>query len=314
MKYTITAEQAETRIDSFLSQQFEDVSRSRIQSFISEAKVNNKSVKKNYKLEEDDILEFKLPEVKPLDLEAIDKPLNILYEDDDILVIDKPPFLPVHPDKKRSHSETLVNLLLGNKIELSDLGGEDRPGIVHRLDMDTSGAIIVAKTNKAYAHLRQQFENREVKKTYIALAIGKLSPDKGKIEAPIGRDNKDRKRMAVTSNKSSKQATTEYEVLENPEHKDFKKGFSLLKVNIPTGRTHQIRVHLQAIQHPIIGDQTYGNSKANHIAEAYDLSRQFLHAVNIKFKNLDNELISVTSKLSPDLKGFLETLGSEIKL
>jgi 23S rRNA pseudouridine1911/1915/1917 synthase len=308
MKFKVETDQQGQRIDQFLANQISDLSRSQIQELIEHASVNGNKTKKNYKVSEGDEVEFVIPEAGPSTLKPIKQKLDVVYEDDHILCINKDPFIPVHPDKKMSHEITLVNLLLGNKVPLSKLGGNDRPGIVHRLDMDTSGLILIAKTDQAYKHLQEQFQARKVKKIYQALSIGEVTPPKGRIEAPIGRDNKDRKKMSVNINNSSKDAVSEYKVLKVYKTKKFETPLSLLEVQIPTGRTHQIRVHLQAIGFPIIGDSTYGNHKLNKTAEQLDLKRQFLHAYQLEFTNLDNKKIKLTGELKPDLKDFIEKI------
>lgn len=308
MKFQAKTEHQGQRIDQFLANHIEDLSRSQIQDQIEHASVNGNPTKKNYKVSEGDEVEFIAPEAGPSSLKPIKQKLDIVYEDDHILCINKNPFLPVHPDKKMSHEITLVNLLLGNKIPLSSLGGNDRPGIVHRLDMDTSGLILIAKTDEAYKHLQEQFQSRKVKKTYHALSIGEVTPAKGRIEAPIGRDNKDRKRMSVNINNSSKDAVSEYKVVKVYKTPEFETPLSLLEVQIPTGRTHQIRVHLQAIGFPIIGDSTYGNQKLNKAAEELGLKRQFLHAYQLEFKNLENKKVKLTGELKPDLQNFIQKI------
>ncbi len=310
MQFKITEENKNERIDKFLNQQLPDLSRSQIQKIIeASTTVNGDSVKKNYKLQEDDLVELVIPEPESTDLEPIKEDLDVIYEDKEILIINKPPYLPVHPDKKKSHKRTLVNILLGNKIPLSTLGGNDRPGIVHRLDMDTSGLVIIAKTDKAYKHLRDQFENRTIKKVYTTLVIDTLKPSKGKIEAPIGRDPDDRKKMKVRTGTGSKDAITEYKVKEVIHAKDLKVSFSLLEIRIPTGRTHQIRVHMARINHPIIGDETYGNARLNKKAQTLSLKRQFLHATKLELISPEtNEKIKVESELPDDLNKFIKNI------
>lgn len=310
MKLKINFEDAKKRIDIFLSENLDSLSRSQIQKLIPTLTVNNNPVKKNYILEENDVIELKIPKQKETKIKPIKETLDIKYQDEHILIIDKPADLPVHPDKKHSHERTLVNILLGNKIPLSTLGGEDRPGIVHRLDKDTSGLIIIAKTDEAYKTLREKFTNKKIKKTYLALVIDPLRPEKGRIKAPIGRSAQDRKKMSVKTGKNAKQAITNYKVSNNFESKDLTKPVSLLEVEIPTGRTHQIRVHLQAISHPIIGDTAYGNSKLNEQARKLGLKRQFLHAHKLEFTHpITNEKIALTSDLPEELQNFIEKLN-----
>jgi 23S rRNA pseudouridine1911/1915/1917 synthase len=274
--------------------------------------VNENIEKKNYRVQEDDAIEITLSPEKPkLDLEAINEPLNIVFEDDNLVIINKDPFLSVHPDNKVSHKKTLINLLLGNKIPLSPLGGENRPGIVHRLDMDTSGLIIVAKTNAGYKHMRKVFEEREIEKKYLCLCEGEFESTQGLIRAPISRNPLDRKKMSVQATKNAKNALSEFTVLETFYWKEAEKFLSLVEVNILTGRTHQIRVHFSSIKHPLIHDTTYGNFKLNKLAKLHGLKRQFLHAHKLKFKNLDNKEINITSELPDDLKEFLQNCKTE---
>jgi 23S rRNA pseudouridine1911/1915/1917 synthase len=270
MQFNIDETTATQRLDQFLSANLPDLSRNQIQKLILDQQVliNGSPCKKNHKLENSDIVEITLPTLaKKSPLEPIKKPLEIIYQDSNIAILNKPPFLPVHPDLKQSHKETLVNLLLGNKIPLSSLGGNLRPGIVHRLDKDTSGLIIIAKTDLGYKEVRQQFENHQVTKKYICLCIGELPSKKGLIKAPISRDSQDRKKMAVQADRSGKAALSEFKTLKKYIWKDQNVILSLLEVKIPTGRTHQIRVHFKSIGHPLLGDTTYGNSKLNKAAK-----------------------------------------------
>lgn len=313
MKFKIDETTAKTRLDQFLSQHLPDLSRNQIQKLISEEKVlvNNSPVKKNYKLENFDVVEFEPPQKdKKSSLEPIKKPLNIIFENEDFAILNKPPFLPVHPDLKQSHKETLVNLLLGNKIPLSSLGGNMRPGIVHRLDKDTSGLITIAKTDLGYKEIREQFEKHQVTKKYICLCIGELPSKKGLIKAPISRDSFDRKKMAVQGDKSAKAALSEFKTLKKYIWKDQNIILSLLEVKIPTGRTHQIRVHFKSIGHPLLGDSTYGNSKLNKAASTIGLKRQFLHAQVLQFKPPQEKKKRIfKSELPDDLAKFLKKIS-----
>ena len=310
MKFEITEQDKHKRIDKFLAEHLENLSRSQIQKIIeSSTKVNSEPTKKNYKLQEGDLVEIKIPEPESSELEPIKEDLDIAYEDAEVMVINKAPFLPVHPDKKKSHKRTLVNLLLGNKIPLSTLGGNDRPGIVHRLDMDTSGLVIIAKTDKAYKSLREQFEAKKVKKIYTTLIIDTLRPSTGKIEAPIGRDPEDRKKMKVRTGTGSKEAITEYKVKEVIHSDQLKTSFSLLEVKIPTGRTHQLRVHMARIIHPIICDTTYCYTRLNKKTLEMGLDRQFLHATKLEFTSPETgEKVKVESELPEELESFLGKL------
>ncbi len=228
----------------------------------------------------------------PLSPEAI--PLNILYEDDDLLVVDKPAGLTVHPAPGHP-GHTLVNAILAHYPHLADIGDSLRPGIVHRLDKDTSGVMLVAKNRVAQANLSEQFKSRSVSKAYMVLVKGKLTPENGIIEADIGRDPRNRQRMAVVSR--GREARTEYRVVK------YIGGYSLLEITPETGRTHQIRVHLGAIGFPVVGDPVYG------VKSTY-LSRQFLHACRLGFKlPSTGEYVEFTSELPPDLEQALKEIG-----
>ena len=238
------------RIDKFISQTYPTISRSMIQKLIDDnnVHVNGVIVKQSYKIVEGDEIEIEFPEPKEIDLKAQDIPLDIIYEDNDIIVVDKPKGLVVHPANGNPDG-TLVNAVMAIcKDSLSGIGGEIRPGIVHRLDKDTSGLLIVAKNDEAHIKMSEQIKNRLVHKTYIALVRGVISENEATINMPIGRSNKDRKKMAVT--KTGKEAITHFKVLKRYNN------YTLLEIKIETGRTHQIRVHLTQIGYPIVGDYT----------------------------------------------------------
>ena len=236
-----------------------------------------------------------IPPPPPSDLVAEDIPLKIVYEDNDLMVIDKPAGLTVHPAPGHP-SGTLANAILSHLSYIPD-AGDLRPGIVHRLDRDTSGLIIVAKHVVAHANLAAQFKSRSVVKVYQALVKGRLTPETGAIEAPIGRDTGDRKRMAVVGEGEGRSARTKYRVLK------YVGNYSLLEVILETGRTHQIRVHLAAIGYPVVGDAVYG-SKSPY------LNRQFLHAALISFNLPSNgERVEFKSELPADLEQALKDIG-----
>ena len=243
------------RLDVFITNQIEGLSRSRSTNLIlAEAvKVNGEFKKAGYRVSSGDRITGSIPEPEPVDIfpEAI--PLNIIYEDRDLLALNKPPGLVVHPAPGH-RSGTLVNALLHHRPEIGPIGGELRPGIVHRLDKDTSGVLIVAKNEAAHAHLSAQFSERNIKKTYLALVSGRVKENTGGIKLPIGRHPVDRKRMSTTSRKP-RSAETDWRVRER-----FN-GITYLELNLKTGRTHQARVHCAAIQHAIVGDPVYGNRK-----------------------------------------------------
>lgn len=270
--YTISKELAGNRIDKTLPNLDKNLTRVMSQKLIEQGnvKVNGKNVKTSYKLNENDKVEVEIPEVKEVSIEAQDIPVEVLYEDNDIIVVNKPKGLVVHPANGNPNG-TLVNALMKIcKGTLSGIGGEIRPGIVHRLDKDTSGVLIVAKNDKAHLALCEQIKNREVKKTYLALTRGIIKENEATINMPIGRSTTDRKKMAVV--KTGKEAITHFRVLERFEEN------TLLEINLETGRTHQIRVHLSQIGYPIVGDMVYSNGK-----NKFGVQGQMLHAWKIKF-------------------------------
>ena len=261
------------RIDAYLAANTEH-SRANIQRLIENEKilVNGKKTKVSYKVQPNDEIIIEDEEPKEIGLKAQDIPIDILYEDSDIIVVNKPKGMVVHPANGNPDG-TLVNAVMAIcKDSLSGIGGEIRPGIVHRLDKDTSGVIIVAKNDKSHIALSEQIKNHEVEKTYIALVKGFVKENEATINMPIGRSTKDRKKMAV--NKNGKNAITHFKVIER-----FK-NYTLLEVKIETGRTHQIRVHLSEIGYPIVGDAVYSNGK-----NEWGIEGQCLHAKSLKFKH-----------------------------
>ena len=272
-KFIVEKEDAKKRIDAYIAKSA-NISRVNAQRLISEGKilVNGKSVKHSYKTQENDEITMEQEEPKEVELKAENIPLEIIYEDKDIIVVNKPKGMVVHPANGNPDG-TLVNAVMAIcKDSLSGIGGELRPGIVHRLDKDTSGIIIVAKNDKAHINLSEQIKNHKVEKTYIALVKGNVKENQATINMPIGRSNKDRKKMAVTKN--GKTAITHFKVL-----KRYDK-YTLLEVKIETGRTHQIRVHLSQIGYPIVGDMVYSNGK-----NEWGIEGQCLHAKSLKFKH-----------------------------
>ena len=273
-EFIVKKEEENTRIDSYLSRKNEDISRVAIQRLIEEEKilVNGKKVKPSYKIEEKDIITLDEQPPKEISLKAQEIPIEIIYEDKDIIVVNKPKGMVVHPANGNPDG-TLVNCLMAIcKESLSGIGGEIRPGIVHRLDKDTSGIIIVAKNDKAHINMSEQIKNHEVQKTYLALVKGIVKENEATINMPIGRSTKDRKKMAVTKN--GKEAITHFKVLKRYNN------YTLLQVQIETGRTHQIRVHLSEIGYPIVGDTTYSYGK-----NKWNIKGQCLHAKSLKFKH-----------------------------
>ena len=275
MKIVINNEMAGKRIDSLISSCNFEISRNTVQRLIDENQitVNGKTTKSSYKTNLNDEIEINIPEAREISLKPQDIPLEILYEDNDIIVVNKPKGMVVHPANGNPDG-TLVNAIMAKcKGSLSGIGGEIRPGIVHRLDKDTSGAIIVAKNDKAHIRLSDDLKNHRIKKTYIALVRGTVKENEATINMPIARSKQDRKKMAV--DKNGKEAITHFKVLNRYEGK-----YTLLEINIETGRTHQIRVHLSHIGYPIIGDSTYSNGK-----NEWGIEGQCLHAKSLDFKH-----------------------------
>lgn len=307
MRHYITkSEDAGLRIDQYLARVKPDLTRSFIQKLVKNGHVfvnSKKIIKVSYKLKENDELIVDIPSVKELGLQAENIPLDVIYEDSDILVINKSPGMVVHPTDHGAHvSGTLVNAVLYYCKDLSGIGGEKRPGIVHRLDKDTSGLIIVAKHDKAHHYISEQIQKRSIEKHYITLLKGHLNPEEGSIEAPLEKLHGE-KDMRVSGRKKAKYALTHYKV------KKYVSDYSLTDVQIITGRTHQIRVHFASINHPVCGDEMYGDKILNSKLEILGLKRQFLHAVSIKFKLPKNdEVITLTAPLSKDLENFLKKL------
>lgn len=263
-------EQKSGRVDKYLTTELENMSRSKVQNLIADGYVfvNDETIKANYKLEAGDKVEVFVPEPEAVDVEAEDIPLDIIYEDKDIVLINKTQGMVVHPGAGNPNG-TLVNALLFHIKDLSGINGEIRPGIVHRLDKDTSGILIVAKNDEAHVNLSEQLQNRTVKRKYWALVHGILPHEHGTINAPIGRDPKDRQKFTVI--KGGKEAISHFRVLERIQK------YSLLEVSLETGRTHQIRVHLNYIDHPVAGDKVYGPKKS------LEGNGQFLHARMLEF-------------------------------
>lgn len=290
------------RLDRFLADMLPELSRSAAQRLIDSGQVavNGELVKASYKIRVGDQVVTFLPSEGGAELVPQPIPLSIIYEDPVLLVVDKPAGMVVHPAP--GHTEgTLVNALLARYPELASSGNE-RPGIVHRLDRDTSGLILVAKREKTRRALQQQFKDRSVDKAYLALLDGHLQPAWGRIEAPIGRDPHHRQRMAVLP--GGREAVTEYHVLEQASHKTgpVAGDYTLVEAGPRTGRTHQIRVHFASIGYPVVGDSIYGRRKSH-----LPLSRQFLHAWKLGFKHpTTGERMNLDAPLPPELSFVLD--------
>lgn len=300
-EYKINEDLVGIRLDKAISMKDKDLSRVAVQRLIDEENilVNGKKTKSSYKLNLDDIVTIIKKEAKETEIKPQDIPLDIVYEDNDILVVNKQKGLVVHPGNGNPDG-TLVNAIMNHcKESLSGIGGEIRPGIVHRLDKDTSGILIIAKNDKAHINISEQIKNHEVKKTYIALVRGIVRENMATIDMPIARSNKDRTKMAVSKN--GKNAITHIKVLER-----FK-GFTLLEVNIETGRTHQIRVHLSEIGYPIVGDYVYSNGK-----NPFNVVGQMLHSMRIEFKHpVTNKQMKLEAELPEYFEEVLTSLRKE---
>ena len=287
------------RIDKYISDEFEEIPREKIKTFIKDKKikVNNKNIKPSYKLEIDDEIEisdelFEVPEIlaEPMDL-------KIVYENDDYAIIDKDENVIVHPAGSII-TGTLVNGLLDRYgyEGLSHIGGDDRPGIVHRLDKDTTGLMVIAKNNEAYKYLKGLFETRKVDKEYLAIVFGNFEKKSGSIESFMDRDKNNPRKMAVTP--SGRKAISQYEVIKEVD------GYSLVKIHIITGRTHQIRVHMTYINHPLVGDPVYGNVKHN-----FNLDHQLLHCTELGFTEQNGQYVSFNVPVHETFQKYQNVLG-----
>lgn len=301
IKTIIVEDGKQKRIDAYIPQVDDKYSRSAIQRLIDEEKikVNGKNIKPSYKVQDEDKIEIQEEPAKDIELKAQDIPVEVIYEDNDIIVINKPKGMVVHPANGNPDG-TLVNAVMSIcKDSLSGIGGEIRPGIVHRLDKDTSGIIIVAKNDKAHINLSEQIKNHEVKKTYVALVRGVVKENNATINIPIGRSKTDRKKMAVDP--KGKQAVTHFKVLKRY------KNYTLLEVNIETGRTHQIRVHLSHIGYPIVGDTVYSNGK-----NEWEIVGQCLHAKSLEFRHpITDEHMRLEAELPKYFKDLIDELNKE---
>lgn len=303
-EYIVSQEEKGKRLDTYIPSVDTDITRTSAQRLIEDGNilVNGKNEKVSYKIQENDKISVEIPEPKQIELKAQDIPIEIVYEDSDIIVVNKPKGMVVHPANGNPDG-TLVNAIMAIcKDSLSGIGGEIRPGIVHRIDKDTSGLLIVAKNDNSHVKMSEQIKNHEVKKTYIALVRGVFKENEATIDMPIGRSISDRKKMAV--NKNGKDAITHIKVL-----KRFDK-YTLLQVNIETGRTHQIRVHLSHIGYPIVGDYTYSNGK-----NEFDVIGQCLHAQKLEFKHpITQKDMCLEAELPQYFKDILDKLKDrEIK-
>ena len=295
-RYSLVADGQGARLDKYIVEKCPELSRTQAQKLIGDGyiKVNDRVAKAGLKLNIGDRVSIVIPPTPPSPLAPEAIPLKIIYEDNDLLVIDKPAGLTVHPAPGH-YTHTLVNAILSHFPHLADISDSLRPGIVHRLDKETSGVMLVAKNKSAQLNLSNQFKTHSVVKAYLVLVKGHLTPEQGVIEAPIGRDPRNRKRMTVVA--KGREARTQYNVVKHIGN------YTLLEVTPETGRTHQIRVHLLAIGYPVVADAMYG------VKSAY-LSRQFLHACRLGFKlPSSGEYAEFTSDLPPDLEQALKDIA-----
>lgn len=295
---TVTQDEQGTRLDVLLTSRFPELSRSHLQKIVADGfvLVNNKQAKSNYKAQTNDIITISFPEAKPIEIQAEAIPLEVLYEDVDIIVINKPRGMVVHP-AAGNYAGTLVNALLEHCKDLSGINGEIRPGIVHRLDKDTSGVMVAAKNDQAHLNLAEQIKNRTASRKYWAIVHGIIAEEQGIINAPIGRHPSDRKKMAVTFS-NSKEAITRFRVIERFVN------YTLVECKLQTGRTHQIRVHMQYINHPVVGDPKYGPEK-----KRFAITGQALHSAELSLKHpTTGDDMLFTAPLPPDMAIILTQL------
>ena len=290
------------RIDKYISEFDSNLTRTYIQQLIQEGNilVNGKNVKTSYKVNDGDEISIELPESKPLEIKPQDIELDIVYEDDDIIFINKPKGMVVHP-AHGNYDGTLVNAILAHcKENLSGINGVIRPGIVHRIDKDTTGILVVAKNDKAHHHLAEQFKEHTINRIYIALVKGLIVEDEGTIDMPISRSKVNRKKMAVDS--KGKRAVTHFRVLERYD------GYTLVQLNLETGRTHQIRVHMSEIKHPLVGDEVYSSGK-----NEFGIKGQLLHAKTLGIIHpITNEYMEYSVKLPKEFEDVLLVLRKEV--
>ncbi|PCK21587.1 RluA family pseudouridine synthase [Bacillus pumilus] len=293
----VSEEQTSERLDKFLSTTKPEWSRTQVQQWVKDGriKVNGKQVKANYKVQAEDQIKVEIPDPEALDVEAEPMDLDIYYEDEDVLVVNKPRGMVVHPAPGHV-SGTLVNGLMAHCNDLSGINGVMRPGIVHRIDKDTSGLLMVAKNDMAHESLVNQLVAKSVTRKYTAVVHGIIQHDTGTIDAPIGRDKKDRQSMTVTK-ENAKQAVTHFDVIERFQD------FTLVECRLETGRTHQIRVHMKYIGYPLAGDPKYGPRKT------VDFNGQLLHAGVLGFDHpRTREYMEFTAPIPADMQAFIESL------
>ncbi len=308
LTHTVRGDEADSRIDVLLAEVDLVASRAFAQKLIERdcVRVNGQTVNKRHKVRSGDRITVEIPPSEQSELVAEDIALDVRFEDSDMIVLSKAAGMVVHP--AQGHwSGTLVHALLGHGDELGTLAGEERPGIVHRLDKDTSGLMMVAKNDDSQRALSSAIKQRLVDRRYLALVHGRIVPDSGLIDAPVGRHPKDRQKMWVTDASGSRQAVTSFRVLERFEAGDVDDGYTLIECKLQTGRTHQIRVHTAYIQHPVVGDQVYGR---RHVKTDLGLTRQFLHSYSLAFEHpATGEHLVLVDELPPDLADALAGLA-----
>ena len=299
LMFTVTEEESGERLDKYLSGLMPEVSRSFLQKLLKQGQVtvNNKEVKANYIIKEKDVIDLTIPKAVEPEIMPENIPLDILYEDEDVLVVNKPKNMVVHPAPGH-YTGTLVNAIIYHcKDNLSGINGVLRPGIVHRIDKDTTGSLVICKNDMAHNSLSEQLKNHSITRKYVAIVHGVLKEDSGTIEGPIGRNPNDRLKMAINY-KNGKEAVTHYRVLRR-----FEK-FTFVECVLETGRTHQIRVHMASIHHPLLGDELYGPAKC-----PYKLQGQTLHAQTLGFVHpVSKEYIEVNAPLPEYFQQLLDKL------
>lgn len=303
-EYQLEAGQKDSgeRIDVLATQMLKGISRSHVQKLIASGQVlvNDRPVKANYKIQEGDRLAISIPEAQPVEIAAEPIQLNVLFEDNDVIVVNKARGMVVHP-AAGNYSGTLVNALLSHCDDLSGINGEVRPGIVHRLDKDTSGVMVAAKSDRAHMGLAQQIKDRAATRKYYAIVHGNVKEEQGIIDAPIGRHRTERKKMAV-SFENSKEAITRFKVV-----KRFG-SYTLVECRLQTGRTHQIRVHMSYIGHPVVGDPVYGPKKKH-----FSIAGQALHAAELSFTHpVTGEKLTFYAPMPDDMQQIISSLERDM--
>lgn len=294
LQYMVETEAVGKRLDVYLSEKLPDLSRSYIQKLIEKEciTVEDRVRKSSYKVQEDERILLELPELEELEVSAKDIPIDILYEDQDLVVVNKEKGMVVHPAQGNYH-DTLVNALLYHVTDLSGINGMLRPGIVHRIDKDTTGILVVAKNDLAHNYLSAQLKDHSMKREYFALVHGNVKSDHGSIDAPLGRSRKDRMKMAIVED--GKRAVTHYDVIRRYE------GFTLIRAKLETGRTHQIRVHMASVHHPLVGDYVYGHKKES-------VKGQLLHAATLGFSTPQKGYMNFRAPVHDEFRAFLMKL------